>query len=142
MKDKGSFFFFFCSDFFSPVSFLSLEKSETMDCFSLFKRIVGPTCATVLLNDWWNHQKKIWFNVKCHHLRKGGSKQRHAYSLQLWWNFCLVPCQSQEKLKGEADQSFQLLPVVLLALTPRFWTQHFTVKRPRKCSVYEQVQII
>lgn len=31
-------------------------------------------------------RKKTWFNVKCHHLRKGGSKQRHGYFLQLWCN--------------------------------------------------------
>lgn len=54
----------------------------------------------------------------------------------------LAPYQSQENLKAEAHQSSQFLPVITLALTSRFWTQHFTVKRPRKCSVYEQVEII
>lgn len=54
----------------------------------------------------------------------------------------LAPYQSQENLKAEAYQSSQFLPVITLALTSRFWTQYFTVKRPRKCSVYEQVEII
>lgn len=117
-----------------------------MDCFSVFKRTVGPTCVT-LLNDWWNCQRKIWFNVKCHHLRKGGSKQRHSYSLQFWCNFCLALCQSQEKLKPEAHQSSQFLPVVSLALSPRFWIQYFTVKRPRSAQymndyrLFKQVKV-
>lgn len=77
MKDKEYF-----SAFFS-FPFLYLEKLTNNGLLLSIQKDSESYHATSLLNRCWNFQKNVWFNVKCRHLRKGRSKERHGYSFQI-----------------------------------------------------------